>query len=211
MPRKLLFIAGAAALALLAQAANATTITFDEFPASNNGASLTGAYSLAGVTFAGTNAGIWSGLTGGDPGNWGIEGTNGTQFLGYNSLYADTATFFAAVSSAQLDFSRSNGSSDDTVTLNAFDGASLVDTQTVVLGAINTWSTLSVSGSHITSLTWSATGSAFHPYAVDNFVFAQGGVTPGGVPEPSTWALALIGFGGVGAALRRRRSSLAFA
>jgi hypothetical protein len=29
-------------------------------------------------------------------------------------------------------------------------------------------------------------------------------VTPGGVPEPATWALMLLGFGGIGAALRRR-------
>jgi hypothetical protein len=28
----------------------------------------------------------------------------------------------------------------------------------------------------------------------------------GGVPEPATWAMMLIGFGGLGAVLRRRRS-----
>lgn len=36
---------------------------------------------------------------------------------------------------------------------------------------------------------------------------AGGGVTipPGGVPEPASWALMTVGFGGVGVALRRRR------
>lgn len=29
----------------------------------------------------------------------------------------------------------------------------------------------------------------------------------GGVPEPSTWAMMLVGFGGIGAAMRRRRRS----
>lgn len=33
----------------------------------------------------------------------------------------------------------------------------------------------------------------------------------GGVPEPSAWALMLVGFGGLGAALRRRRTSSALA
>jgi hypothetical protein len=35
-------------------------------------------------------------------------------------------------------------------------------------------------------------------------------VTPG-VPEPATWALMLMGFGGLGALLRRRRAGLTLA
>jgi hypothetical protein len=31
-------------------------------------------------------------------------------------------------------------------------------------------------------------------------------VTEGGIPEPGVWALMLLGFGGAGAALRRRRA-----
>jgi hypothetical protein len=40
-----------------------------------------------------------------------------------------------------------------------------------------------------------------------------GGTTQltGGVPEPASWALMIIGFGGVGASLRRRRQTLALA
>lgn len=34
-----------------------------------------------------------------------------------------------------------------------------------------------------------------------------GGVPPGGVPEPATWAMLIFGFAGIGAALRRRRSA----
>lgn len=33
----------------------------------------------------------------------------------------------------------------------------------------------------------------------------------GGVPEPTTWALMILGFGGVGAMLRRRRTTTVFA
>ena len=36
-------------------------------------------------------------------------------------------------------------------------------------------------------------------------------VPPGGVPEPTTWALMIMGFGGIGAMLRRRRGGLAHA
>jgi hypothetical protein len=35
--------------------------------------------------------------------------------------------------------------------------------------------------------------------------------THGGVPEPAAWAMMLVGFGGLGALLRRRRSALALA
>lgn len=34
----------------------------------------------------------------------------------------------------------------------------------------------------------------------------QGTPTPGGIPEPATWGLMLIGFGGLGAVLRRQRT-----
>jgi hypothetical protein len=32
------------------------------------------------------------------------------------------------------------------------------------------------------------------------------GLAAGGVPEPTTWALFVVGLGGIGAALRRRRA-----
>jgi PEP-CTERM motif len=42
------------------------------------------------------------------------------------------------------------------------------------------------------------------------FDFAVGGAVPRAVPEPSTWAMMLIGFAGVGyAGYRRARESLA--
>lgn len=37
------------------------------------------------------------------------------------------------------------------------------------------------------------------------------GCTPGGIPEPTSWALMLVGFGGLGAALRTRRRRVALA
>ncbi len=47
-------------------------------------------------------------------------------------------------------------------------------------------------------------------YNDETFAFKNVGVVKhGGVPEPMTWALMLVGFGGAGAMLRRRRSALA--
>jgi hypothetical protein len=34
-----------------------------------------------------------------------------------------------------------------------------------------------------------------------------GGFSPGAVPEPATWAMMLLGFGGIGMAMRRRRTA----
>ncbi|WP_394763085.1 PEPxxWA-CTERM sorting domain-containing protein [Phenylobacterium sp.] len=45
----------------------------------------------------------------------------------------------------------------------------------------------------------------------ENWTFASQDIVPtGGVPEPATWAMMLVGFGGLGVALRRRRA-VAFA
>lgn len=49
-----------------------------------------------------------------------------------------------------------------------------------------------------------------HGLAVDNFRLSATLAQAGAVPEPSTWALLILGFGAVGASLRRRRV-LAFA
>mgnify|MGYP000868718121 CR=1 FL=1 len=47
---------------------------------------------------------------------------------------------------------------------------------------------------------WVASGQAYHPCHPAAFLT----VTPSSVPEPSTWALMLFGFGMVGATMRRR-------
>ena len=46
----------------------------------------------------------------------------------------------------------------------------------------------------------------------ENWTFASQDIVPtGGVPEPATWAMMLLGFGGLGAMLRRRRGQVALA
>jgi hypothetical protein len=163
--------------------ASATTVTFDESPAANG----TGAYgeTISGAVFSATNAGTWGGLSNGDPGNWDLEGTNGPQFLGFNGSggsHSEVVTFQSAVTSVSLDFSRSLGSADGMITLQAFDGATLLGSTSAMLGPINSWTTLSLAFSSITSISWEGTGTGFHPYGVDNFTFNA-------VPEPGSACL----------------------
>jgi hypothetical protein len=189
-------IAAGCALGLTAARASTTVITFDEFSPTNNNHALTTAY--AGIVFGGDNAGTWGGLSQGDPGSWLLQGTNGPQFLGFNGSgptggYSDSVTFAAPVTGVRFDASRSNGSVNGTITLDAFDGALLVDSAFAILGPINTWSTLSVTHSGITSIVISETGTGFHPFGIDNLVLSSS-VRSSGVPEPSTWAMVLLGF-----------------
>lgn len=182
--------------------ATAATITFDEAPASNDGSPYSA--TILGVTFSGTNAGIWSGMSNGDPGGWSLEGTNGNQFLGFNGdPYSETLTFLSPVNGFSADFSRSGGSSDGTITLSAFNGSTLLGSTSGTLGAINTWLTLSLSVSGIDTITWSGTGSDFHPYGVDNINFNSSSV-----PEPSSVMLVGLGLLGVLARGRLRRTKL---
>jgi hypothetical protein len=44
---------------------------------------------------------------------------------------------------------------------------------------------------------------------LDNVRFNESLGQPGGAPEPAAWALMLLGFGGMGAMLRRRRTAMA--
>ncbi|HZZ32934.1 MAG TPA: PEPxxWA-CTERM sorting domain-containing protein [Phenylobacterium sp.] len=48
-------------------------------------------------------------------------------------------------------------------------------------------------------------------FAIAGRDFCTVGVNCGGVPEPASWALMLLGFGGIGAVLRRRRPAAALA
>lgn len=52
-------------------------------------------------------------------------------------------------------------------------------------------------------LTW---GPDAYNFGVDNIRFDVQRILPAGVPEPTSWALMIVGFGGLGAALRRRRA-----
>jgi hypothetical protein len=164
-------------------------ITFDEFPATNNGSPVTNEYAGVGVLFDTGNAGTWGGLANGDPGNWGVDGTNGPQFLGNNNTGAESFSFATGESTVSFDASRTNGSAaGQTLTANAYDASnSLVATETLTLGDINTWSTFSLAGAGIVLVDLIGSTNGFSPYGIDNLQF----VAVARVPEPGSMAIVL--------------------
>lgn len=143
----------------------------------------------------------FGGLGAGDPGAWGLRGTNGSTFAGFNGeSYALSLLFDAVINIFSMDAARSGGSQDGTITITGLLNGNVVATNSVKLGAINEWSTLALSG-NFDRVNISGAGTGFHPFGVDNIRFDT---VNAAVPEPATWALMLIGFGVIGFGMRRR-------
>ncbi len=176
------------------------TINFEEIsPANANSGFLSEEYASLGIHFQTTDDGsIWAGMANGDPGNWDIDGTNGPAFLGFNGAsYSLIATFDIPVYDFALDVSRSLGSSAGNVfTLDGYMYGSPVESYTVTLGPINSWSTIQLT-QIVDEVRWNGAGEGYHPYGVDNLNFSP-------IPAPGAILLGSIGVSLVGW-LRRRR------
>jgi hypothetical protein len=130
-------------------------------------------YAAQGVHFSPTEFGLKDGLGYTDDGGWGLEGTRGSWFQGFNGSpgYAMTLTFDGPVAGFALDVSRSAGStSDSTFTISAFLGAELVESQTVPLPGVNSWVPIAIAASEIDRVEWSSAGTTSF-YGVDNVRF----------------------------------------
>lgn len=102
--------------------------------------------------------------------------------------------------------SGSYAGSSGPITVTAYDGATSVFQDTPTVGTFDAFSFYGLSGlGPITSVVVSTTDPQFP--AVGEIDLA----TAAGVPEPSIWAILLVGFGGLGAAMRTRRRGLAVA
>ena len=113
----------------------------------------------------------------------------------------EVVSFASSISSFSADFSRSNGSTNETITLEAFNGITPVGTVTAILGNINSWTTLSLNAPSITSINWSGSGTGFHPYGVDNLNFSA---VPGPIAGAGLPGLIFAGGGLLGWWRRRR-------
>jgi hypothetical protein len=162
---------------LCVTAGHAATINFDEFPPSNGAALLGEQYADMGIHFIpGDDGSVWAGIGGGDPGKWGMEGTNGTAFVGFNGpSYLLGALFDALVDDVAIDVSSAKGSSmGDTFTLVGFVEGAIVDEVTVTLEGPNVWQTVALTQS-VDEIQLFGSGASFHPFGVDNLVWVEAG------------------------------------
>lgn len=166
-------------------------------------------YSVSGVTFTSGGPGGSVNLLGGANGSGNLLGNyvedGGPEGFGTFDPYR--ADFDSEVGWVSVDLgdypSVVYGDGDDeTLFLNAFDVNDVL-LSSVTLGITQfepSYKTLSVTAAGIKYATFGAFGgSGGSSVYADNFTFQTS------VPEPSTWGLALLGFGTLGAMLRRRR------
>ena len=151
--------------------ADVVTINFEEFPVDNsNGPIPADRYADLGVMFNASDDGTtWDGLSNGDFGNWGLEGTNGPTFSGFNGdSYGLTMLFDTDICGFSLDASRSNGSEDgDSLTVEGWRDGGMVESITLNFAEINVWTTFALN-ELVDEVRLQGSGDAFHPYGVDN-------------------------------------------
>jgi len=190
-----LTLAAAAAAALTTGGAQAATITFDGFTSGTSYSEAGATITAAGQTFIGQNG----------PGGSNSILANGTPRAEFTALFAGTTGFVS------VDLGDFNADSD-LLFLEAFDaGNNLLGTQTLLIDASDSvMHTLSLSLAGISSVKFGARAPAINGNSVyaDNLTFRLAG---NAVPEPSAWALLILGFGVVGATLRTQKRGLAFA
>ena len=114
------------------------------------------------------------------------------------SLTSLTFTILSGFTAAE--FNLENGSpSSFLVNLSNSAGETFSQTLTQLNGS-NIFNIVAPAGTTYTSATFSSTGGGFADLKQLRVTLAAGAV-----PEPATWGMMLLGFGGIGMAMRRRR------
>jgi hypothetical protein len=169
-------------------AVTTTTINFDDVPLPG-GTYTTNAniYTAQGITITGA-FGIVN--TSPDSGNWGIAGNDGNQFLGVSNQQMITIAFAAPINTFQIDCaSRIDGPDGSfgavAVTGTGYTAANAVlDSTTATFTATNSWVTLSLTGSGISSVTLVPTKS--DPNAFLNAFGCDKMIITADTPDPTT-------------------------
>ena len=179
------------------QPANDPTFTGATSVATFSGPSQTFAsYSEAGVTFG--------------PGA--IEDIYADDYNATGSYYSNqqgnVSPITFAFASPTDAFAFNWGAADTAWTVELFAGATSIATYALTATfSNNDKQYFGFTGNGITSVTLS-NGGSFDWVFIDNLTFGAAGAV---VPEPATWAMMIGGFGFAGGALRRRRTTLAYA
>lgn len=134
---------------LSAPATASEVISFEEVPAQNsNLVTLREEYAHLGVHFYSLDDGaIWDGMsTNDDLNNWGLDGTNGPAFVGFNGRsYTLSARFDQPVPAFHVDVAAASGAiSGSTFALQGYLAGTLVESTSVTLGGDNQWQTVAL-------------------------------------------------------------------
>jgi len=195
----LLLTAGAIALIANVGSASATTITFDGIAASGSFASYNnGPLTLSGATFTGDGSIFVI-----DPAYYGGSYPNGGYLTIDYAGSTDTLTVSlpGGVNSVSFDFGGLFGGGPVVADVSLNGGLATSITAPDSITGTNALDHFSFSsGSAISTVTLTLPDSPQYN-AIDNFSFA------GGVPEPSTWAMMVLGFLGIGFMAYRRKSN----
>jgi hypothetical protein len=158
---------------LITTPALAQMIDFEELPASNDSrVTVSEEYAGLGAHFYTRDDGAtWDGMSAGDPGGWGIDGTRGSTFLGFDGQdYTMTLDFDAPVEAFQLDVTRAMGAPRlqfDFFEVTGFLDGQLVESNAVFFNDTNRWQTLALTGP-VDRVIWYGTGRRGHRFGVDN-------------------------------------------
>lgn len=143
----------------------------DQEPGNGGGPSLTEEYTALGVHFdSSDDANVWNGLSGGDPGGWQVEGSNGPRFLGFDGeSYNVVLTFDAPVQDFQLDVARAapHPYTFHQVWVVGLREGEIVDEQMVYLGAVDSWMTVALAG-ELDQVVVDGPGQVGTRFAIDN-------------------------------------------
>jgi len=169
-------------------AVTTTTINFDEVPLPGGTTTRdANIYTAQGITITGA----WGIVnTAPDSDNWGIAGNDGNQFLAVNTQPMITIAFAAPINTFQIDCaSRIDGTFGSSgavaVTGTGYTAANAVlDSSTATFTATNTWVTLSLTGSGISSVTLVPTKSSLNAFL--NTFGCDRMIITAGTPDPTT-------------------------
>jgi hypothetical protein len=225
MTLKLLTAAAAAALAVAAFPAQAATFVTVDFEGDAAGAKAEGFVSsdysdLA--FFSDLGAGLEVGDYAVQSDGQGLIARNDTNGNFIKGVFSDGPHSFVSMEFGNDDAFFTNPG--DRAVLTVYLGAALVGQTFVVMNRNDIMDqTIGFNFGPFDNFTFAFTNAAGNPFTggsgqatglietIDNITFDVAERDPGpGVPEPATWAMMILGFGGVGAVLRRRRT-LAFA
>jgi hypothetical protein len=129
-----------------------------------------------------------------------------------NKVGFDTTTNTAGTVSPFFEFSNDQTGTYTFALITSTPGASVTLEQLMAGGGTSILQTVMGSGNSLTLNTGTLAANTTYRFLY-NFTAGTGGGTVSGnasflqsaVPEPATWALMLMGFGGIGLAMRRRR------